>query len=107
MKDISCYAIDGHLSQLALDNLGQWYPVAFFSCKMIPAETRYKTHNGELLAIVEDFKTWRHYLKDYYHEVLILIDHNNFCRFMDTKSLSSKQVRWAQNLSYYHFRIDY
>ena len=26
---------------------------------------------------------------------------------MDTKSLSSKQVCWAQELSRYHFRIDY
>ena len=26
---------------------------------------------------------------------------------MDTKSLSSRQVCWAQKLSYYHFRIDY
>ncbi len=26
---------------------------------------------------------------------------------MDTKSLSSCQVRWAQKLSQYHFRIDY
>ena len=26
---------------------------------------------------------------------------------MDTKNLSSKQVRWAQELSQYHFRIDY
>ena len=26
---------------------------------------------------------------------------------MNTKSLSSRQVRWAQNLFQYHFRIDY
>ena len=26
---------------------------------------------------------------------------------MDTKSLSSRQVRWAQELSCYHFQIDY
>ena len=26
---------------------------------------------------------------------------------MDTKSLDSRQVRWAQKLSKYHFRIDY
>ena len=26
---------------------------------------------------------------------------------MDTKSLSSRQVRWAQELSWYYFRIDY
>ncbi len=25
--------------------IGQWYPVAFFSQKIIPTETQYKTHN--------------------------------------------------------------
>ena len=74
---------------------------------MISAETRYETHNGELLAIVEAFKMWRHYLEGCKHEVLVLTDHNNLRRFMDTKSLSSRQVRWAQELSRYHFRIDY
>ena len=74
---------------------------------MIPAETRYETHDAELLAIVEAFKTWRHYLEGCKHEVLVLTDHNNLRRFMDTKSLSSHQVRWAQELSRYHFRIDY
>ena len=74
---------------------------------MIPAETRYETHDGELLAIVEAFKTWRHYLEGCKHEVLVLTDHNNLRRFMDTKSLSSRQVCWAQELSRYHFRIDY
>ena len=74
---------------------------------MIPAKTRYETHNGELLAIVEAFKTWRHYLEGCKHEVLVLTDHNNLRRFMDTKSLSSRQVRWAQELSCYHFQIDY
>ncbi len=87
--------------------IGQWHPVAFFSQKMIPAETRYKTHNQELLAIVEAFKTWRHYLEGCKHEVFVLTDHNNLRRFTDTKSLSSRQVRWAQKLSQYHFRIDY
>ncbi len=74
---------------------------------MIPAETRYETHDSELLAIVKAFKTWKHYLEGCKHEVLVLTDHNNLQRFMDTKSLSSRQVRWAQELSRYHFRIDY
>ena len=26
---------------------------------------------------------------------------------MDTKNLSSRQIRWAQKLSHYHFCIDY
>ena len=105
--DVSGYAISGVFSQLTSDNLGRWHPVAFFSCKMILAETRYETHNGELLAIVEAFKTWKHYLKGSQHEVLVLTNHNNLYRFMDTKSLGFRQVRWAQELSRYHFRIDY
>ena len=55
--DVSGYAIGGVLNQLTLDDSGQWYPIAFFSKKMIPAETRYETDDGELLAIVEAFKT--------------------------------------------------
>ena len=103
----SGYAISGVLSQLTLDYLGQWHPVAFYSQKMILAKTWYKTHNGELLTIVEAFETWRHYLEGCKHKVLVLTNHNNLCRFMDTKSLSSRQVRWAQELSRYHFWINY
>ena len=80
---------------------------SLFSRKMIPIETWYETHDGELLAIVEAFKTWKHYLESYKHEVLVLTDHNNLKYFMITKSLSSRQVWWAQKLSRYYFRIDY
>ena len=61
--DISGYAIVEVLSQLTLDNLGRWHPVAFFLQKMISAETRYETYDGELLTIVKAFKTWRHCLE--------------------------------------------
>ena len=105
--DASGYAIGEVLSQLTSDDLGQWHLVAFFSRKMILAETRYETHDGELLAIVEAFKTWRHYLEGSQHEMLVLTDHNNLRRFMETKSLSSRQVHWAQKLFRYNFRIDY
>ena len=60
---------------------------------MIPAETRYQIYNSELLAIVEAFKTWRHYLRDCKYEFFVLTDYNNLHQFMDTKSLSSRQVR--------------
>ncbi len=58
--DASGYAISGVLSQLTSDqspsesnenfsskssDVGQWHPVAFFSRKMIPVETRYETHD--------------------------------------------------------------
>ena len=87
------YAIGGIFSQLTSDDLDQWYPAAFFFRKMILAKTWYKIYNGELLAIIEAFKTWRHYFKGCKYKVLVLTNHNNLQRFMDTKSLSSKQVR--------------
>ena len=111
------YVIDGVLSLLVSGtrpdgvitktDLGKWYLVVFFLSKIIPAETQYKTYDSELLAIVEAFKTWRYYLEGCKHEVLVLTDYNNSCRFMDTKSLSSRLVRWAQKLSQYQFQIDY
>ena len=55
--DASGYTIDRVFSQLNLDDLGWWYLVAFFLQKMILAETRYETHDSELLAIVEALKT--------------------------------------------------
>ena len=51
------YTIGGVLSQLTLDNLSQWYPLAFLSQKMILAETRYETDNNKFLAIIKAFKT--------------------------------------------------
>ena len=56
---------------------------------MIFAKTWYKTHDVELLAIVEVFKIWRHYLEGCKYEVFILTDYNNLRWFMDTMSLSS------------------
>ena len=88
-------------------DLGQWHLVAFFLRKMILVKTQYKTHNGEFLAIIEAFKSWCHYLESCMHKVIVLIDHSNFCHFMDTKNLSSKQVCLAQKLSQYHFQIHY
>ena len=65
------------------------------------------TQNSELLDFAKVFKTSRHYLKGCKHELLILINHNNLCYFIDTKSLSSRQVRWAQEFSQYYFWIDH
>lgn len=88
--DTSDYTISSALSQLILDNLGQWHPVVYFFRKMILAKTRYKTHNTKLLAIIETFKTWRHYPEGCKHKVLVFINHNNLCHFINIKNLSSR-----------------
>ena len=56
---------------------------------------KYKMHDQELLAIIEVFQTWHHYLEGCQYEVFILTDINNLRQFLDTKNLSSCQVRWA------------
>ena len=90
--DASGYAIGGVLSQLISNHLSQCYPIVYYLQKIIPAKTCYKTHHGELLAIVKAFKTWQHYLKGCKHELLILTNHNNFFRFIEIKNLSFCQV---------------
>ncbi len=75
--DVSSYTIGKILSQLTLDDLGQWHPIVFFSKNMISTKTWYETHNRELLAIVEAFKTWRPYLKGCKYKVFVLTDYNN------------------------------
>ena len=77
--DASGYTISRVLNQLTLDNLWQWHPVVFYLQKKIPSKTRYKIHDGELLAIIEAFKTWRHYLEGCKHKILMLTNHNNLC----------------------------
>lgn len=42
---------------LSTSEIAQWHIVAFFSQKMISAKTKYKSYNGELLVIIEVFKT--------------------------------------------------
>ena len=115
--DASGYVISGVLNYkfsgtrpnglVTKNNMGQWHPIAFFSRKMIPAKTRYKTHNSKLLAIVKAFKTWWHYLESCKHEYLVLTNYNNLYRFIDTKNLSSRQVHLAQELFCYQFCIHY
>ena len=44
---------------------------------MTDIETHYEAHDGELLAIVEVFKHWQHYLKGSRYPVIMKSDHAN------------------------------
>ncbi|EDN02416.1 hypothetical protein HCAG_00280 [Histoplasma mississippiense (nom. inval.)] len=99
--DASTFAVAAILSQLQDD--GHWHPVAFWSRKLIDAETRYDTHDKELLAIVAAFKNWRHYLEGSQYPIQVWSDHANLQYFMTTKELNRRQARWAEALSAYDF----
>lgn len=103
--DASDFAMAGVYAQLQDD--GQWHPVAFWSRKFQGAEERYHTHDKELLAIVESFKHWRHYLEGAQHPVVILSDHANLRYFMTTTELDRRQARWAEKLAAFDFTIEH
>ncbi|KAH9272540.1 hypothetical protein BASA83_005355 [Batrachochytrium salamandrivorans] len=58
----------------------------------------------ELLAIVDSFKHWRHFLQGG-HPVTVLCDHKSLEYFMSTKKLTRRQARWSLELSEYDFSI--
>ncbi len=102
--DASGYAI----SELLLQKQEiEWKVGAYFSRKMINAERNYEIHDAELLAIVESFCHWHHYLKQSYQTVEVLTDHSNLPAFMSMHKLIRRQVRLALNLSAFDFRLVY
>jgi len=107
--DASSFAIAAIVSQLlpAGDSPAEWRPIAFWSRKLNPAEQRYETHDGELLAIVEGFKQFRHYCEGASQAIQVLTDHNNLRGFMGVKQLNGRQARWATFLAAFDFNIEH
>jgi transposase InsO family protein len=106
--DASGEAISGILHQLhEHEGKLQWHPVAFYSRKLIAAERHYETYDGELLAIVESCKHFRHYVEGAQHQLEVISDHNNLQWFMTTKQLTRRQARWAEWLSGIDFKVTY
>ncbi len=85
------YAVASILSQS--DNEDQWHLIAFWFRMMINVERNYEIHNQKLLVIVAMFKHWQHYVKDSYHTIEVLTDHNNLKSFMNIWKLNERQVR--------------
>ena len=76
MCDASDFAVGGAL-QRYIDNV--WQPLAFFSKKLTPAETRYSVFDRELLAMYATIRHFRHKLEGRYffvntdHKPLIFV----------------------------------
>jgi hypothetical protein len=86
-------------------NNGVWHPVMYYNRKMTPLELNYNIYNKELLAIVTALKEWRVFLQETTELFIIKTDHKNLTGFLTTKELNQKQIRWAEILTEYHFKI--
>jgi len=103
--DSSDYALGACLTQE--DDQGRKHPIAYWSRKLTAAELNYDIYDKELLAIVEAFKEWRIYLQGAAHQTQVYSDHKNLLYFTTTKELNRRQVRWAETLATYDFKITY
>ncbi|MBW0565738.1 hypothetical protein O181_105453 [Austropuccinia psidii MF-1] len=102
--DASDYALCAVLSQVK--DSGK-HPIAFDSCKLLPAELNYEIHDKELLGIVWALKRWRAFLLSLSNSFEVLTDHSSLQYFMSSKVLTHRQARWAEFLSEFHFTITY
>src|SRR5260221_1505581 len=104
MEASNC-AIVGILSVTTGD--GEICLVAFYSRTLQSAERNYDTHDKELLAIYEAFKSWHHYLEGLAKTIDMVTDHKNLEYFTTTKKLTRWQARWSKFLSQFNLSIHF
>ena len=90
--DASDFALGCILSQYLGKRL---HPVAFHSRKLNDAERNYAIHDKDLLAILEAFREWKHYLLGADEPVTVYTDHQNLQYFLTTKVWNPREIRWA------------
>ena len=77
--DASDFALGAVLSQSGEDGL--LHPIAYHSRKFTAAEINYEIYDKELLAIVDSFEVWRHFLEGAQHPITVFTDHKNLLYF--------------------------
>ncbi len=91
--DASNVAVGGSLDQL---HGNDWYPLAFFSKKLSPAEQKYATFDRELLAMYLGVKQFRHYLEG--RSFTIFTDHKPLVGAM--RNAVDRSPRQTRHLSF-------
>jgi len=103
--DFSNYVNDEVLSQY--DDEEILHSMIFYSKNMISAECNYEIYDKKLLIIIHCLKHWCLELKCMNISIKIFIDHLNLKYFIISKELTQQQVKWAEKLSEYNFKIIY
>jgi phospholipid-translocating ATPase len=99
--DASERGIGAVLSQQ--DKEGSDHPIAFFSRKLLPRETRYATVEKECLAIVAALKHFSVYLLGTHFTVLT--DHQALQYLATMRNSNGRLSRWALSLQPFSFDI--
>ena len=74
---------------------------------MILAKLNYNIYNKELLKIVTAFKKWKVFLYNTTELFKVIKIYKNLIGFLTTKKLNKRQVKQAEKLTEYYFKIKY
>jgi len=102
--DTSDFVLGAILSQFQDKRL---HPVAFHSQKLNSAERNYYIHNKELLAILEAFMEWKHYLYGADKLITVYTNHQNLQNFLTKTKWNQRQIHGAKLLASLNFKIIY
>lgn len=89
------------------DANGVLRPLGYYSRSLSGPEKNYHVHDTELLAAIEGLEHFRHYFAYSPFPATILTDHKNLEYFSEKRSLSDRQVRYAERLSKFNVRVVY
>lgn len=94
----------GAVLEQTINNTSQ--PIAYFSRKLSPAQTRYSTFDRELLAIYDSIKHFRHFLEG--NEFKIFTDHKPLTTSLVSKSEKSpRQERYLNYIAQFSTNIQF
>ena len=103
--DASLVGIGALLEQYVEED-SQWQPVAYWSRKLLPAQTRYHATDREWLAVVMAVtQTWWFWLRD--RDFVLRTDHAPLKYLLQNPSphLSHRQARWVEKMQPYRFEF--
>ncbi|KAE8238784.1 hypothetical protein A4X13_0g8380 [Tilletia indica] len=80
-------------------------PAGFHSRKFNSAQMNYRTHEQELLAVLEALMKWEDQLLG--REFVIITDHRSLEYLQTQRTLSGRQIRWLEYLSKFTYKIRY
>ncbi|KAL2240153.1 UNVERIFIED_CONTAM: hypothetical protein Sindi_0656500 [Sesamum indicum] len=102
---LKSFVVETDASDFAVLLMQDGHPVAFESRKLKDVERRYLVYEKELLAVVHCPRLWRHYLLG--SPFVVRTDNIAVSHFMSQPKLTSRQARWQELLSEFHFVLEY
>ncbi len=103
--DISDFAVGVYLLQRHKDEVQ--HLVIYYSRKIILLELNYNIYDKELLVIIMALKEWQVFLQGIVKLFIVKIDYKNLTGFLTIKELNQRQVKQAEILFKYYFKIKY